>query len=129
MQTGAGAGSKFGGAHGYIGRAEETEGHVQEALRLSPRDIEAYVWILFAGIAKLALRADEEAVARLRRAVEINRNLPVQHFMLAAALAHLGRLDDARSATQAGLALDPAFTVSRLRAGVASDNPTYPAHR
>jgi hypothetical protein len=34
---------------------------------------------------------------------------------LAIALASLGRLDEARSAAEAGLALAPAFTVSRAR--------------
>jgi hypothetical protein len=45
------------------------------------------------------------------------------------ALAHLGQLDEARSAAQAGLALDPTFTISRFRANVPSDNPTYLAGR
>ena len=47
--------------------------------------------------------------------------------MLAAALAQLGRLDEARSAVKAGLALDPRFTVSRTRASwtAMSDDPTY----
>jgi tetratricopeptide (TPR) repeat protein len=110
-------------AHGAIGlakynmgRGEETECHVQEALRLSPRDTSAYRWMMYAGFAKLLLGADEEAVARLRRSVEMNRNLPLTHFYLAAALAHLGRLDEARSGVQAGLALDPTFTISRFRA-------------
>jgi Flp pilus assembly protein TadD len=117
-------------AHGYIGlakhfmgRGEETESHVQEALRLSPRDTEAYVWMIFVGFAKLQLGADEEAVARFRRSVEINRNHPRTHFWLAAALAHLGRLDEARSALHAGLALDPTFTIAHFRNGAPSDNP------
>ena len=113
----------------FLGRGAETETHVQEALRLSPRDTEAFIWMNFAGLAKLQLGADEEAVAWFRRSVDINRNHPRTHFYLAAALAHLGRLDEARSAAQAGLALDPTFTVSRLRANVLSDNPTYLAVR
>ena len=36
----------------YIGRAEETEAHIVEALRLSPRDTMAYNWMSYAGIAK-----------------------------------------------------------------------------
>ena len=83
----------------------------------------------FAGLAKLALGSDEEAVARLRRAVEINRNYPMAHFYLAAALAHLGRHDEARAAAQAGLALNPTFTISRFRATAPSDNPTFLAQR
>ena len=41
--------------------------------------------------------------------------------------AHLGRLDEARSAVKAGLALNPAFSISRARISstVISDHPTY----
>ena len=48
-------------------------------------------------------------------------------FVLAAALAQLGRLDEARSAVKAGLALNPAFAISRARAvwTAMSDDPTY----
>ena len=84
----------------------------------------------FAGLAKLQIGADEEAVARFRRSVEINQNHPRAHIYLATALAHLGQLDEARSAAQAGLALDPTFTISRFRrAHVPSDNPTFLAGR
>ena len=106
-----------------MGRGEETEVHIQEALRLSPRDRSAHGWMAFAGLAKLGLGADEEAVERLRRSVEINRNHPVNHFLLAAALAHTGRLDEARSEVRAGLAINPTFTISRLRAFGATDDP------
>ena len=88
----------------YGGRPDETEPHVKEALRLSPRDDFAFHWMLTAGAAKLHLRADEEAVAWLGRSIENNRNWPLAHFFLAAALANLGRLKEARAAAQAGLA-------------------------
>jgi len=42
----------------------------------------------------------------LRRAIETNRNYAPAHFWLAGALAHLGRLNEARAATQVGLAID-----------------------
>ena len=77
--------------------AEETEGHIQEALRLSPRDTHVYLWCMFAGLAKFRLGREEEAVAWLRRSVEANRNYPSSRFILAAALARLGRLPEARS--------------------------------
>jgi hypothetical protein len=38
-------------------------------------------------------------------------------------LALLGRLPEARSAAQAGLAINPTFTISRFRAAVSSDHP------
>jgi TolB-like protein/class 3 adenylate cyclase len=109
----------------FIGRAVETEGHVNEALRLSPRDSFAWIWLQYAGGAKLALGADEEAVARLRRSIELNRNSPIVHFFLAAALANLGKLDVAQAETRFALTLDPAFTIQRFRDGQENDNTTF----
>jgi tetratricopeptide (TPR) repeat protein len=80
----------------------------------------AHVWMAVAGIAKLVLCRDEEAIAWLRRAIEANRNYPMAHLWLAVALAHLGRLTEARAAAQAGLALHPSFTIARFRAGASS---------
>ena len=110
-----------------IGHAEETEAHIVEALRLSPRDTMAYVWMTNAGNAKNHLGSYEQAVAWCRRAIEANRNHPVPNFVLGAALAHLGRVDEARSAVEAGLALNPTFVLSRARGAwiARSDNPTY----
>ena len=111
----------------FVGRAEETEAHVGEAARLSPRDTNAHAWKTFAGIAKLILGSYEQAAAWFRRAIEANRNYPTPYFLSAAGLAQLGRLDEARSAVKAGLALNPSFAISRARAGWTpmSDDRTY----
>jgi tetratricopeptide (TPR) repeat protein len=109
----------------YIGRAAETEAHVDEAIRLSPRDARYYVWLLVVGIARFHLAADGDAVTWLRRSIEANRNHPVPHFWLAAALARLGALDEARVAARAGLVLNPSFTIRRARKQLPSDNPIY----
>lgn len=113
-----------------LGHADEMEGHVREALRLSPRDSSAYVWELYAGAAHFSLADDAAAALWLRRSIELNGNLRQTHFYLAAALAHLGRLDEARSAARSGLMLDPSFTIRRFRitTGSVSDNSTYFAH-
>jgi tetratricopeptide (TPR) repeat protein len=123
-------------AHAYIGDAKlflgcgvETEAHMNEAFRLSPLDIFAFRWLMMLGFAKLQLRADAEALRWFRRSIEANRNYPLTHFGLAATLALLGSLDDARAAAKAGLALQPSFTIRRLRNGAPSDNPTYLARR
>jgi TolB-like protein len=125
----ASAHAAIGYAKYFIGHGEETEAHINEALRLSPRDTNAHVWMAVAGLTKLVLGCDEDAVAWLRRALETNRNYPNTHFWLAAALAHLGQPSEARAAIQAGLALNPLYTISRLRAAPLSDNPTYLAQR
>jgi Flp pilus assembly protein TadD len=85
--------------------------------------------MMFLGLAKLLLNADEEAVTWLRRSIEINRNYPLPHFLLASALALLGNLDQAKAAVRGGLALDPHFTIHRYRTNLPSNDPTYLAGR
>jgi TolB-like protein/class 3 adenylate cyclase len=114
----------------FVGRNEETEAHVLEALRISPRDTRANWWTSFVGIAKLHSGRDEEAVPWLSRTIELDPNGPVPHFCLAAALARLGRIEEAREAVRAGLELEPSFTSALLRRSMAfSDNPVFLAGR
>ena len=123
-------------AHGFIGlgkyltgRGEEVEAHIQEALRLSPRDTRAFIWFMFVGMSKMAIGADLEALAWFRRSLEANRNHALTHFHFAAAQALVGDIKEARSAAQAGLALDGGFTIRRYRVHGRSDDPTYLAKR
>jgi TolB-like protein len=111
----------------FLGRGAETEPHINEAFRLSPRDPIAYRWWVWVGLAKAQLGADAEAVMWMRRGLDGNRNYSVTHFDLAAVLARVGKLDEARAAVNAGLALDPRFTIRRYRdvTYANSDNPTY----
>jgi TolB-like protein/class 3 adenylate cyclase/tetratricopeptide (TPR) repeat protein len=111
------------------GQAEQTEAHISRAIRLSPRDTWLNAWCVAAGVAKLSLCSDEEAVVWVRRAIEANRTLPLAHFFLASALAWQDKTDEAIAATKAGLALDPGFTIRRYRDNPLSDNPTYLAQR
>ncbi len=62
-----------------------------------------------------------------RRSRETNRNFPLTQFFLASARANLGRHEDAHAAVRAGLALDPAFTIRRVRIIITSvgDNAIY----
>jgi TolB-like protein len=112
----------------FIGRAKETEAHVLEALRLSPRDTAISAWFLHVGSAKMHLDEYETAVTWLRKSIDANRNNFLAFFFLAACLAHLGRLNEARQSLQAGLAVNPKFTIKRFRAGNESDNPVFLAH-
>ena len=111
----------------FVGRAEETEPHIAEALRLSPRDPGAFAWMSYAGMSKNVPGIYEQAVAWFRRSIEANPNFPHAFFHLASALARLGRLNEARSAAKAGLTLNPTYAVSRDRAvwTSVSDHPTF----
>ena len=124
-------------AHGYIGlgkhvlgcTGEEVEGHIREALRLSPRDTRAFSWYMIVGMAKFMTNADQqEVLAWLRRSIEANPNHALSHFHFAGALAMAGDLRQARSSAEAGLALDPSFTIRRHRVNV-WDNLEWRAKR
>ena len=119
----------MGLAHVFIGRAEEPEAHVLEAFRLSPRDAAAYLWYFNVGFAKACLGRYGEALPWLRKSLDANRNNLWAHFHAAACLAHLGRLDEARREVEAGLIVDPKFTIKRLRAGLESDHGEYMVQR
>ena len=123
-------------AHGFIGfaklclgRAEETEAHILEALRISPRDERSSGWLDIGGTAKFHLGCDEEALARLNRSIELNPNSSVPRFCLAAVLPYLDRFEEAREAARACLELNPGFTISRFRSQTNSDHPVYLAGR
>jgi TolB-like protein/class 3 adenylate cyclase len=119
----------IGLAQNFVGRGEETAGHIERALRLSPRDTAVYLWRTFNGSVKVFLVKDEEAVGELRRAIEANRNFAAPHFYLAVALAELGRLDEARLKVREGLSIDPTFSIRRYRADAPSDNPVFLSRR
>jgi len=121
--------AQIGLAKLLMGRAAETDAHINEAFRLSPRDSFTFRWLMWGGSAKLALGQDVEALGWFRRSIETNRNYAIAHFLLAVALVLLGSEDEARATVNAGLAIDPSFTLRRFRDGTQSDNPTYLAGR
>jgi TolB-like protein/Flp pilus assembly protein TadD len=125
----AGAHAGVGIAKFFLGRGGETEAHMEQALRLSPRDAYVYIWTMFVGQAKFWQGADAEAIVWLRRSLEANRNNPIGQFYLAAVLAHIGELDEARASAQAGLALNPNFSIRRFRTSPPSNRPVYLAGR
>jgi TolB-like protein/class 3 adenylate cyclase len=109
----------------FDGHPEETESHELEALRVSPHDTEADVWVAYMALAKLYLGDPEGALSLYRRAKELNPNYPTGRFTMASTLVELGRLDEARTEVQAGLALNPGFTLRRYRDGAQSDNLVF----
>ncbi|MCK1469068.1 adenylate/guanylate cyclase domain-containing protein (plasmid) [Bradyrhizobium sp. 131] len=112
-----------------LGRAEEAEADLTKAIRLSPRDPALDRWYALLGIADLFLGRLNSALDRLRKSVEMNPNVAMAHFFLAAAFALSGRAAEGREARNAGLELDPHFTVARFRNERRSENPTFLAQR
>jgi TolB-like protein/class 3 adenylate cyclase len=76
----ANAHSAIGFGKILIGRAEETEAHIVEALRLSPRDTFAFVWMTHASMAKLHLGRFEQTLAWCRTGDRGQPKLPKSVF-------------------------------------------------
>ena len=121
--------AQIGSAKWLSGRSEETPVHIAEAFRLSPCDVFVHQWLLTLGAAKFHAGCEAECVSLFRRSIETNRQVPLAHFLLASVLALRGSLDEAKSAADAGFALDPGFTLRRYRQGPNSQNPIYLAKR
>jgi adenylate cyclase len=103
---------------GWTGEAERSIEWGERAMRLSPFD----PWA-FAAFGSLALghfqrgRYDEAANAAYK-AVQSNPAHSINYVLLAAPLAKLGRLEDAKAAAARVLQLQPAFRYSRQFSGV-----------
>ena len=70
------------------------------------------------GFSNFLLGHDEDAVQACQSAIEMNPRFSILHLWLAAPLARLGRIDEARAAAARLLALDPAFSIGRWSAAV-----------
>ena len=118
----------------YVGRAEETEAHVAEALRLSPRDTMAYTWMT-------SRRRREEPTRPLGGSDRVVSPFDRSQPELSAPALRVGKPPSRSSggltrrapAVKAGLVLDPGFSVSRafaanVAATAMSDDPTHLAN-
>jgi adenylate cyclase len=96
--------------HAWMGQGELAIQRAKRALQLSPFDtLIAYMAI---AVAELHARRFDEAYRAASRAVEANAYFSVPQILLTVALVGLGRLEDARSAAERVLTLDPTFTMA-----------------
>ena len=87
-------------------------------MRLSPLDAMSCVPQGIIGFGNFLSGRHEQAVTAGRRAVELNPGFSILHGWLAAPLARLGRLDEAKGAATRLLSLDPHFSIGRWSAAV-----------
>jgi TolB-like protein/Flp pilus assembly protein TadD len=99
----------------YCGDNDTALDHFARGLRLSPHD--PMEWLFYAGMgyAYLQARRYEEAIAAARRALHSNSKWAGIYRVLAASYAHLGRADEARTAVERLLAIDPGLTVAKFK--------------
>jgi adenylate cyclase len=97
----------------YAGEAERAIDWARRALRLSPMDRMAFAHHQALAIGHFQRKRYEEAANAARRAVLFNPGFSVSHSLLAAALAKLGRTEEAKAAAMQVLAREPSFSSHR----------------
>ena len=122
-------------------RPEEAIAAIDEAVRLSPDDPERFRWEHYRAVAHFAAGRYQEARDAEQFALSFNANdsfntRACAYQMLAASLAHLGELKEARSALEQAVRLRPALTLEvagvwlrRLQRGAPRALPRRPAPR
>jgi tetratricopeptide (TPR) repeat protein len=103
---------------GWGGEAERAIEWSEKGIRLSPFD--SWTWAAFdaQAMSHLLRGRYEEACRAAYKSVQANPAHSITYVQLAAALAKLGRLDEAKAAAARVLELHPAFRYSRQFAGV-----------
>ena len=116
-------GADFPYTYGMLGfalalteRPEEAIAAIDEAVRLSPDDPDRWRWETFRAMAHFAAGRYQEARDACQFALSFNANDPYNnragtYEILAASLAHLGELKEARSALEQAVRLRPALTL------------------
>ncbi|WP_192256784.1 winged helix-turn-helix domain-containing protein [Mesorhizobium silamurunense] len=103
---------------GWSGEAERAIEWSVQGMRLSPFDTWAWAAFDAQAMSHLLRGRYEEACRAAYKSVQANPAHSITYVQLAAALAKLGRLDEARAAAARVLELQPAFRYSRQFAGV-----------
>ncbi|HXS39868.1 MAG TPA: winged helix-turn-helix domain-containing protein [Stellaceae bacterium] len=108
---------------GWAGQADQAIDWGQRALRLSPFDGWAWSACHALTLGHFARDDYEHAADAARKAVQLNPAHSISYMLLAASLAKLGRIEEAKSAAARVLELQPAFRYSRQFAGVNCARP------
>jgi adenylate cyclase len=103
-----------GWVRNYAGQPREAVAALQRSIRLSPRDPMLYRAQAALSVAYLFLGELDEAIAAARKALEANPNYTVTYRALAAAYAHAGRLDEARSTVERLTVVVPGISLRGL---------------
>ncbi len=106
-----------------LGQPRDAISWIERAFALSPRDPLRSVF--YSGIARARIAAGEDALAieAARQGIAANRDHPHNYAVLTAALAHLGRMDEAKAALAEFLRVQPGITVARYQRNVTSNEP------
>jgi Flp pilus assembly protein TadD len=110
--------------HLHCGSLDTALGLYRRALRLNPHNTFAHVSLCGIAHVQIVQGDHAEAVESAARALALNPNYDPTHWMLVAANAHLGRLDEARRFLGGLLRMTPRVTIAGIRAGQPAKDPS-----
>lgn len=99
----------------YLGQGKDAEQSGDQALRLSPIDPLKYFFDSLVATAALANANWDRSIALSHRSLKANRTHASTWRTLAIAMVMSNRMDEARSAVQRLLAIEPGLTLGRFR--------------
>jgi tetratricopeptide (TPR) repeat protein len=107
------------------GRPDEAIATHEKAMRLSPQDPTIWTCLFGMAMAHFVAGRYEEAVKWAQQSVQRRADFAMPYRFLAASYAHLGRLDEARTALEEGLRLTPEFSLGSLQLITLGANPDF----
>jgi TolB-like protein/Flp pilus assembly protein TadD len=99
-------------AHLFAGDLDECIACGMRALELSPGATDAYMCLNHIASAHFQAGRFEEAAHWAQRSIDLEKALVFSHLFLAASYAHLGHIEEARTAMKVAVALRPDFTIA-----------------
>ena len=98
-------------AENSLGRFEQAKVDARRAMRLSPRDHMIGIWHVELGDAEISLGHFDAAIDEYRKAIDSGTRTFFAYTNLAAAYAHVGKMEEAKAALVEARQLNPNLTV------------------
>ena len=108
-----------------LGRFEQAKSDAQQAMRLSPRDLEIANRVMNLGMAELGLGNFDAAIVQFQKAIDAGNRSFIPYVNLAAAYALEGKTDEAKAALGEARGLNAQLTVKWLIAHAPSIPPLF----
>jgi adenylate cyclase len=101
--------SMLGCVLGFGGYREEALDRLRQAMRASPHDPLTWLWTFWTGVIQFNSRKFDAALETLHQVVRLRPGFTQAQMLIAACLAHLGRLDEARDVLSRVQVRDPRY--------------------
>lgn len=112
-----------GVANAHCGELLHARALFERAIRHAPNDLLAHISLCGLAHVEIVLGRYEAALGWAARSLAANPNFDATYWMLIAANAHLGRLDEARRYLAELTGRVPGLTIERIRAGQPAKDP------